>query len=55
MTERVRRARALPHPLLDVARIDVSPDVYLDEIGEVVARFDQRTQDSGNRSYGVVV
>jgi serine/threonine-protein kinase len=41
--------------LLDVARIDVSPDVYLDEIGEVVARFDQRTQDSGNRSYGVVV
>ena len=45
----------MAHPLLDRDRIDVPPDVYLAEVGELFARFDERTQDSGNRSYGVTI
>ena len=41
------------HPLLDVERIEQAPDVYLNSIGSVFAVFDERTQDSGNISYGV--
>ena len=41
------------HPLLDVKRIEQAPDVYLNSIGSVFAVFDERTQDSGNISYGV--
>ena len=41
------------HPLLDVERIEQTPDVYLNAVGSVFAVFDQRTQDSGNISYGV--
>ena len=41
------------HPLLDVERIEQAPDVYLNAIGRVFAVFDERTQDSGNISYGV--
>jgi len=45
----------LTHPLTDIDRIDVPPAVYLAEIGAVSARFDERTQDSGNSSYGVAI
>ena len=41
------------HPLLDVERIEQTPDVYLNSVGNVFAVFDERTQDSGNISYGV--
>ena len=41
------------HPLLDVERIEQAPDVYLNSIGSVFAAFDERSQDSGNMSYGV--
>ena len=41
------------HPLLDVERIEQTPDVYLNSVGSVFAVFDGRTQDSGNISYGV--
>ena len=41
------------HPLLDVERIEQAPDVYLNSIGSVFAVFDERSQDSGNISYGV--
>ena len=41
------------HPLLDVGRIEQTPDVYLNAVGSVFAVFDERTQDSGNISYGV--
>ena len=41
------------HPLLDVERIEQAPDVYLNSIGSVFAAFDERSQDSGNISYGV--
>jgi serine/threonine-protein kinase len=43
----------MTHSLLDLDRIEVPPDAYLEDIGEVFARFDEGTQDSGNRSYGV--
>ena len=43
----------MTHPLLDVAEIRVTPDTYLAAVGEVFAVFDERTQDSGNISYGV--
>jgi serine/threonine-protein kinase len=35
--------------------IDNQPAVYLEQIGEVFARFGANTQDSGNISYGVEV
>ena len=41
------------HPLLDVERIEQVPDVYLNSVGSVFAVFDERSQDSGNISYGV--
>ena len=41
------------HPLLDVERIEQVPDVYLSSVGSVFAVFDERSQDSGNISYGV--
>ena len=41
------------HPLLDVERIEQTPDVYLNAVGCVFAVFDERSQDSGNISYGV--
>lgn len=41
------------HPLLDVENIEQTPDVYLNAVGSVFAVFDERTQDSGNISYGV--
>ena len=41
------------HPLVDVERIEQAPDVYLNAIGSVFAVFDERSQDSGNLSYGV--
>ena len=40
-------------PLLDVERIEQTPDVYLNAVGNVFTVFDGRTQDSGNISYGV--
>jgi serine/threonine-protein kinase len=45
----------MPHPLLDVQEIQETPEAYLDAAGQVFARFDERTQDSGNLSYGVRV
>lgn len=41
------------HPLLDIESIEQTPDVYLNAVGSVFAAFDERTQDSGNISYGV--
>ncbi len=41
------------HPLLDVENIEQTPDVYLNSVGNVFAVFDERSQDSGNISYGV--
>ena len=41
------------HPLLDVERIEQAPDIYLNAVGSVFAVFDERSQDSGNISYGV--
>ena len=43
----------MPHPLLDCAAVDGSPDQYLRSIGTVFAEFGRLTQDSGNLSYGV--
>ena len=40
-------------PLLDVKHIEQTPDVYLNAVGRVFAVFDERSQDSGNISYGV--
>ena len=51
-----RRGRYMNrHPLLDVDRIEQTPDVYLNSVGSVFAVFDGRTQDSGNISYGVQI
>jgi len=41
------------HPLLDIEYIEETPDVYLNAIGCVFTIFGERTQDSGNISYGV--
>ena len=41
------------HRLLDVEHIEQTPDVYLNAVGNVFAVFGERTQDSGNISYGV--
>ena len=43
------------HPLLDVKRIEQEPGVYLNAVGSVFALFDERSQDSGNVSYGVQI
>jgi len=43
------------HPLLDPDVIDRTPDEYLSAAGTVFARFDARTRDSGNVSYGLRV
>jgi serine/threonine-protein kinase len=43
------------HPLLDVQRVDHPPAEYLAGIGHVLTVFDERSQDSGNVSYGVLV
>src|SRR5262245_36639625 len=45
----------MSHPLLDIHRIDQPAADYLPRIGTVFAIFDERTQDSGNVSYGVRV
>ena len=41
------------HPLLDVERIEQEPEAYLNASGCLFVVFDERTQDSGNVSYGV--
>ena len=41
------------NPLLDVENIEQAPDIYLNAVGSVFAVFDERSQDSGNISYGV--
>jgi serine/threonine protein kinase len=43
------------HPLIDRDGIDVQPNQYLRSVGTVFAEFGERTQDSGNVSYGVEV
>ena len=43
------------HSLLDTDCIEQAPDAYLNAVGRVFAVFDQRTQDSGNVSYGVQI
>ena len=43
------------HPLLDVQHVDQSPADYLAAIGQILAIFDERTQDSGNVSYTALV
>jgi serine/threonine-protein kinase len=42
------------HPLIEIKIIDRSPGDFLRSIGQVFAVFDERTQDSGNISYGVL-
>jgi serine/threonine-protein kinase len=42
------------HPLIEIKIIDQSPGDFLRSIGQVFAVFDERTQDSGNISYGVL-
>ena len=41
--------------MLDDDVIDQAPDAYLASIGVVFAVFDEKTQDSGNVSYGVQI
>ncbi len=41
------------HPLLNATAIDVLPERYLQNSGQIFAVFN--TQDSGNISYGVQV
>ncbi len=43
----------MEHPLLDIDRIDQEPDLYLHNVGDVFAVFDEEIQDSGNISYGI--
>jgi serine/threonine-protein kinase len=45
----------MSHPLLDVQRVGQVPADYLAAIGQVLTVFDERTQDSGNVSYCVLV
>ena len=45
----------MPHALIDREAIDEPPDQYLRSVGTVFAEFGERTQDSGNVSYGVEV
>jgi hypothetical protein len=42
------------YPLIEIKIIDQSPGDFLRSIGQVFAVFDERTQDSGNISYGVL-
>jgi serine/threonine-protein kinase len=42
------------HPLIEIKIIDQSPGDFLRSTGQVFAVFDERTQDSGNISYGVL-
>jgi serine/threonine-protein kinase len=42
------------HPLIKIKIIAQSPGDFLRSIGQVFAVFDERTQDSGNISYGVL-
>jgi serine/threonine protein kinase, bacterial len=45
----------MPNPLLATTRIDVAPEEFLHEAGQVFAEFGAATQDSGNLSYGVAI
>src|SRR5262249_6056784 len=45
----------MPNTLLDIDRIDEGIEQYLGSIGNIFARFDKLTQDSGNISYGVQI
>src|SRR5262249_53857136 len=44
---------AMSQSLLAVSVMESTPDVYLRAVGELFAIFDERTQDSGNISFGV--
>jgi serine/threonine-protein kinase len=41
------------NPLLSANSIDEPPESFLRSVAEVFAVFDEKTQDSGNISYGV--
>lgn len=45
----------MPHALRDCEVIHESPEEYLRSVGTVFAEFGERTQDSGNISYGVQI
>jgi serine/threonine-protein kinase len=45
----------MPHPLLSLSKIDQGPGNFLNAAGKVFAIFDERSQDSGNISYGVEI
>jgi serine/threonine-protein kinase len=45
----------MPHALIDCEAIDEPPNQYLRSVGTIFAEFGERTQDSGNVSYGVAV
>jgi serine/threonine protein kinase len=45
----------MPHALLDCDVLHEPPDQYLRSVGTIFARFGERTQDSGNVSFGVEV
>jgi serine/threonine-protein kinase len=45
----------MSHPLLAIDQIDEPAGAYLSGIGSIFARFDERTQDSGNVSHGVEI
>lgn len=47
------REVAVAHPLENCCVIDDPPGLFLRRAGAVFAEFDERTQDSGNISYGV--
>ena len=42
-------------PFPSLQRVELDPATFLSERGEIFAVFDERTQDSGNVSYGVKV
>ena len=42
-------------PFPSLQRVEVEPATFLSQRGEIFAVFDERTQDSGNVSYGVEV
>ena len=44
----------MDHFLIEAQMIAQSPDDFLQSTGQVFAVFDERTQDSGNISYGVL-
>jgi serine/threonine-protein kinase len=44
----------MDYPLIDIQVIAQSPSDFLSSTGQVFAVFDERTQDSGNISYGVL-